>query len=355
MGFLSKLKSMFSNSLELKEGCLEDNVITRMEFRKPIKLGTKLTVKEGTMCVVGAGTTACELLEPGEYELTGATIPKSFKVGNFCPNVKRGIGKKAKTEMVKYFKPTIYFLNVNDFVIDFESGKFALNDKLYAKPKVNVQFRLKFYVSNAIDFVNTLAIDWGYLKCDKVLSRIATWVSDDLITIIQKQCFSVEELYKEGDKTCEILLVALKKRFEGIGIEIKELQITDVIIPPNVARELAENTKTSQELGEYSAQINGFEADATLIQVSENDINMSAPPIELKLTDDGGVEYEVKVCKKCGYETKDKLKFCPMCAQPFEQQDFRTCPVCGMNVSLDATSCFNCGEIFKKENDEETK
>lgn len=348
MGLFQKFKKAFSSTLELKEGSLEDNLITRMHFKKPIKLGTSINVKEGTMCVVGAGTTMCEVLEPGEYELTGATIPKSFKAGNFCPTVKRGRGKNAKTEVVKYFKPTIYFLNVNDFVIDFESGKFCLADRLYGKPKINVKFRVGFYVVDAIEFVNALSVDWGYLKCDKVLSRLATWFSDDLVYMINKQGFTVEELYKEGEKTCEILIAALKKRFSGLGMEIKSLEIEDVILPPNVVRELAENTRTSKEIGDYTAHINGFEGDATFVQVNDSEINMSAPPIELTSDSLGQPVVETKVCEKCGYETKENIKFCPMCATPLNSEKFLTCPICGMNVSKDSYACFNCGEILKK-------
>ena len=351
MGFFEKIKKAIGKTLELEEGALGDNLITRMELKKPIKLGSSLNVKEGTMCVIGAATTMCEVLEPGEYELTGATIPKSFKVGKFCPTVKRGRGKLARTEIVKYFKPTIYFLNVNDFVIDFESGKFALADKLYGKPKINIKFNLKFYVSNAVDFVNALAIDWGYLKCNKVLSRLAAWFADDLITIINKQGYTVEELYREGEKTCELLLTALKKRFEGLGIEIKSLEISDVILPPEVVKEVAENTRTSKEIGEYSAKINGFEADAKFIQVNDTEINMSAPPIEIKSNDLGEPVIETKVCSKCGYETKENIKLCPMCATPFNQEQFITCPICGTNASIDAQVCFRCGEIFKKQNE----
>ena len=348
MGFFKKL---FNKSIELKEGKLDDNLITRMEFSKPIKFGSSLVVKPGQICVVGAGTLACEVLEPNEYELTGATIPKSFKAGNFCPNVKRGKGKNAKVEMVKYFRPTIYFINVQDFLIDFETETFALNDKLYRKPKVKIKFVVKFYVKDAVKFVNTLAIDWGYLKCDKVLNKIAAWLSDDIVRIVKKHGYSLEELQKEREKTAELLLESIKTSFKGMGMEFRSLEITDVVLPSNVVNEYIENSKTSNEIGEYTAQIDGFTADANFVKVNEDELNMSAPPIEIVSQNEEGNEFKVKskVCSKCGYETVDNIKYCPMCAHPLDEEDFRTCPVCGVNLSRDAGHCFNCGEVFKKD------
>lgn len=48
------------------------------------------------------------------------------------------------------------------------------------------------------------------------------------------------------------------------------------------------------------------------------------------------------VCKKCGYELQDGIKFCPQCGEKIENK----CPNCGNLLELESRYCPNCGHAL---------
>lgn len=383
MGIVETFKKLFSKKIYLKSDDIQKYYIATPKLKKRIPVNSVVVVPEGSICVACVNNKPCDLLNPGEFVLNGASLPQTFKRGDY-----NKLKKNGRTS--NYFGVQLYCISTSICPIEFDVGKFTIKDHYYGRQKVDIEMSIKFKCIEPLKFFKILLHEKPNIRKERVLPTLIDWFSYDIITFFKKRRTTIDEFMHYTTSLNAELVEVLSKRFNAIGIQINEFFVEDIILPEKLVRDITENRKLSLEI---HSQIDTFEAcmnedgmyePVEFVRSDEqtkdsildrNYANVQAPNQDVDADEYGQVvlnsaqqEYELemqeiersstheenrrqieqvnqnnntKFCTNCHKLVPDYALFCPYCASAITLGE-KTCPNCFQVNSNDAIYCCKC-------------
>lgn len=386
MGILDSFKRLFSKKIYLSSDDIQKFYVATPKLKKRIPVNSVIVVPEGSVCVACVENKPCDLLNPGEFVLNGASLPQTFKRGDY-----NKLKKNGRTS--SYFGVQLYCISDAICPIEFDVGKFTIKDHYYGKQKVDISISLKFKCVEPMKFFKILLHEKPNIRKERVLPTLISWFSYDIITFFKKRRTTIDEFMHYTTEINNQLIEILTKRFQGIGIHINEFYVEDIILPEKLVRDITENRKLSLEI---HSQIETFEAcmnedgvyePVEFVRSEEQtkdsilDRNYANIPTQNPNIDDDDygqvvlnsaqTEYDLemeeleksivheenrqvteeqskqtnkvttKFCTNCHKQVPDYALFCPYCASAITLGE-KTCPNCFAINSSDAIYCCKC-------------
>ena len=356
MGFLKK---QLLKVIEWKDNT-NTTIVYRyiVDDRYAIMKGSKLVVNESQVAIFTSKGRIADVFAPGTYSLDTGNIPILTKLCNW----------KYAFENPK--EADVYFVNTKQFTnVKFgTTNPIMMRDADFGAIRLRGFGNFSFRVSDAALFMReifgtvksfTTADIENHLK-NRILATLTDSIGESKIPALDL-CSSYIEI---GDKTKEIASAT----FAEIGIEITQVTIQNLSLPPEVEKALDERSTIgilSDKMGEYQ-QYNATKAMRDMAAkpsqggVADMGMNMSAGIAmgQMMAQQFGALnqqpkaaatsQVEMSKCSKCGAQIKKGAKFCPECGAKQTAVGMMPCPKCGAEIKSTAKFCPECGANIQK-------
>lgn len=233
---------LFSKKIKVKEEELQEYFcVKHKKSGKKVYLNTELIVPENCVCVFCYKTKPCDVLQVGEYQLNGNSLPLLYKKGNFNKPNKRNY-------IPNYFFANIWFASTNNFWLDFDIDKFVVKDRVYGKQKICLSMKINIKLNDATKFFKTLLYERPHISKRKVIGEIIYWFETDIRKFLKRQGYNIDDFmcYTRGFN--QELHSLLCDRFVNTGIEIIETSLEDIIMDDELVREINDNRNLSYQI-----------------------------------------------------------------------------------------------------------
>ena len=268
MGLFEKVRAEFIDIIEWLDPS-QDTIAYRFErFQNEIKMGAQLTVRPGQVAIlVGEGQVA-DVYEPGRYRLETPNMPvlttlMGWKYGFNSP-----------------FKAEVYFFNTKIFT----NLKWGTANPITIRDPELGPVRLRAYgtytmrVSDARTLLEQLISTDGLFQTDEItdhlrnmiVSAFASWVGQD-----QTPLFDLAANYQVmGEQVRD----AMQANMEPFGLELRQLLIENISLPPEV--EAALDKRASIGILGNMQQYTQYQAANAIEQSAQNPAGAS-PGLDL--------------------------------------------------------------------------
>ncbi len=237
MGILSKLKHIFSNDITFNP-LDATSIVTPIATKSgKIKLDCKVTVPEGFGFALGHNGKVLDCFSKGEYYLSVSTLPVC------CKKLKiHKIDKNGKIK--KSFKAEAYFIKASPFDFDFISlNKAELGQVSSGIFKVGLRCKLCLNVENLSLFMSALLTEYSYLKSNEAEKLLRMFVSDYVVSILNKYNFALFEFVNLNFAIENTLKGELGQKLEKIGLKLLDIKDIRYDLPRKSQKDYEENLK----------------------------------------------------------------------------------------------------------------
>ncbi|NET37331.1 MAG: SPFH domain-containing protein [Cyanothece sp. SIO1E1] len=268
MGLFGKISAEFIDIIEWLDPT-QDTIAYRFErFQNEIKMGAQLVVRPGQIAIFVNDGQVADTFNPGKYRLETQNLPvlatlKGWKYGFNSP-----------------FKAEVYFFNTKVFT-NLKWG--TANPVTIRDPELG-PVRLRAYgsytlrVANPRNLLEQLVSTDGLFQTDEIsdhirnliVSAFSSWVSRD-----QTPLFDLASNYQVVG---EHVRVAIQPNMQELGLELRQLIIENVSLPPEVEAALDKRASIGilgnmQQYAQYQAA-NALEKSAETPDGSNPGLNL---------------------------------------------------------------------------------
>lgn len=315
-----------------------------------IKMGAKLTVREGQAAVFVNEGQIADVFKPGLYNLTTQNMPvmttlRSWKYGFESP-----------------FKAEVYFVSTRNF-LDLKWG--TQNPIMVRDPDMGV-VRLRAFgtygirVTDPAVFMKEVVGTDGHYTTEDIEGQLRSMLVAAFTQMLGSSQIAALDLaanYKAiGDKARD----AMEPEVNGYGISLTRFLIENISVPPEVEKMLDTRAQmgivgdmgrftqfqTAQAIPEAAksggaGEFMGMGAGIAMGQQMATAMTAAAgqtpkqPPAQPATPQAGG-----KFCAQCGKPTPANAKFCTECGAALQAK----CPKCGASIDPGTKFCGECGE-----------
>ncbi len=337
----------------------KDDTHTSIVYRYPvddryaIMQGSKLIVNPSQAAVFTSRGRIADVFGPGSYKLDTDVIPILTKLANW----KYAFENPKDADV--YFVSTKQFTNVkwgttNPIMMrDADFGAIRLRGYGNFSFKVSDPAKFMAEIFGTVKKFTTEDIS-NYLK-NIILSTLTDSIGESKVPALD-----LAAKYSElGDKTQEIA----SDRFAELGLEVTDVTIQNLSLPPEVEKALDERS-TMGILGGVMGTYQQYNATHAMRDMAKNPggsnsaMNMGmgvtagmamGQMMGQQFTQGMGAKDAPKTakCVKCGADIKVGAKFCPECGAK-QTEEGKTCPNCGATVKANAKFCSECGAAIVK-------
>ncbi len=352
MGILDFVKGELSDVI----GWIDDSGDT-LVWRFPdqdhqIKMGAKLTVREGQSAVFVNEGQIADVFAPGLYSLTTQNMPvmttlRSWRYGFESP-----------------FKAEVYFISTRNF-LDLKWG--TQNPVMVRDPELGA-VRLRAFGTYGIRvtdpgvFLKEVVGTDGLFTTENIEGQLRSMLVSSFTGMLAKSQIAALDLaanYREiGDKA----RMAMESEFQKYGLSLTRLVIENISLPPEVEKVLDARSQMglAGDLGRYTqfqtaqaipeaakaggaGEAMGLGAGIALGQQMAASMAANLPQQQKSETTQSPQASPSKICPKCGSSNAVTAKFCSECGAALQ----RHCPECGKPVDPGARFCPECGKSLK--------
>lgn len=314
-----------------------------------IKMGAKLTVREGQAAVFVNEGRIADVFSPGLYSLTTQNMPvmttlRSWKYGFESP-----------------FKAEVYFVSTRNF-LDLKWG--TQNPIMMRDPDFGV-IRLRAFgtygmrVTEPAAFMKEVVGTDGAFTTDEIEGQIRSIVVSAFSGMLGKSNVAALDLAANYRSMSDECRNAMEEDFQTYGMSLTKLVIENISVPPEVEKMLDVRSQmgivgdmgrftqfqTAQAIPEAAksggaGDFMGMGAGIAMGQqmASAMAAGLAAQP-SASTQQPATPQAAGKFCLQCGKPTPPDAKFCPECGAA--QQ--KTCPQCKKPAKPDAKFCPECG------------
>jgi len=318
-----------------------------------IKMGAKLTVREGQAAVFVNEGTIADVYSPGLYSLTTQNMPvmttlRSWKYGFESP-----------------FKAEVYFVSTTNF-IDLKWG--TQNPIMMRDPELGV-VRLRafgtynFRVADPGAFIKQVVGTGGCFTTDDIEGQLRSMLVSAFTGVVGKNGIAALDLAANYRNIGEQARESMEPEFRQYGISLTRFVIENISVPPEVEKMLDVRSQMGI-VGNDMARFTQFQSAQAITEAAKSGgageflgmgagIAMgqqmaSAMASSLKgPAGDQSQQEQPKTsgtfCSQCGKSVLAGAKFCSECGAPAQA----TCPQCGKTVDPTARFCQECGTKLK--------
>jgi membrane protease subunit (stomatin/prohibitin family) len=318
-----------------------------------IKMGAKLTVREGQAAVFVNEGQLADVFTPGLYSLTTQNMPvmttlRSWKYGFESP-----------------FKAEVYFVSTRNF-LDLKWGTqnpIMMRDADLGVVRLRAFGTYNIRVTDPGGFIKQVVGTDGCYTTEEIEGQLRSMLVSAFSGMLGSSKIAALDLAANYKNMGDQARTSMEPDFQTYGISLTRFVIENISLPPEVEKMLDARSQmglvgdmgrftqfqTAQAIPEAarSGGAGGFTGMGVGIAVgqqmggamassfSQPKSEQSAPAPEPQ---SGG-----KFCSQCGKPVSQDAKFCAECGTP--QQT--TCPKCGKVNASDSHFCQECGEKLK--------
>lgn len=317
-----------------------NEILHKFDTRKSIvKWGTKLTVREGQVCIFCDKGRLADVFAPGMYTLNTDTLPILTALMSWA------------YAFESPFKSDIYFVSTRQFVKHKwgTATPVIINDAKLGAVRVRGYGTYSFRVKDAPTLLKELSGTRHSFTTQDVEDYIRSVLVMGLSDAIGSSNIGIADLSANVIELSSIVLKTMSERFVKLGLELSSFNIESISLPPEVEKAIDENARLGllRDNADLYARI--ARADA-MVEAAKNPGmagSVVGAGIGLGLGADIGREMSDAMkpnsgnkCPICGASIPPKAKFCPECGSTIK----RTCPDCGTELAPSAKFCPECGK-----------
>ncbi|HIU80642.1 MAG TPA: SPFH domain-containing protein [Candidatus Coproplasma excrementipullorum] len=317
-----------------------DEILHKYDTRKNIvKRWSKLTVREGQVCVFCDKGEIADVFGPGMYSLDTDTLPILTAIMSWA------------YAFESPFKSDIYFVSTRQFVNHRwgTATPVLIRDSQLGTVRVRGYGTYSFRVKDAKLLLKELSgARYSFTTADVedyLRSVLVMGMSDALGT-----CgIPVTEMSANLIELSEDVLKNLSPRFKLLGLELSSFNFESVSLPPEVEKAIDENARLGVLRGNVDVYTQIAKADA-MMEAAKNPGGGAGGLVgagvglgigadlarSMGETVNGATQSK---CPVCGAAMPSSARFCPECGTSVK----RACPKCGAPISPGAKFCPECG------------
>ncbi|HMK37490.1 MAG TPA: SPFH domain-containing protein [Desulfomonilaceae bacterium] len=350
MGILDFVKAELIDVIEWLEDSGDVLVWRFPDKDHQIKMGAKLTVREGQAAVFVNEGQIADVFKPGLYSLTTQNMPvmttlRSWKYGFESP-----------------FKAEVYFVSTRNF-LDLKWG--TQNPVMMRDPDFGV-VRLRAFGTYGIKvndpgvFMKQIVGTEGTYTTDEIEGQLRSMLVSSFAAMLGNSHTAALDLAANYQTMGEKARTDMETDFQGYGLSLTRFVIENISVPPEVEKMLDTRSQmgivggdmarftqfqTAQAIPEAAksggagdfmgmgAGIAMGQQMAGAMASSFSQQQQQPPPQQTAQS------AQSKFCVQCGKAAPPEAKFCPECGKPLDQK----CPECGTPVEPAAKFCKECG------------
>ena len=244
MGLFDKLKNELIDVIEWTDSSRDTVVYRFPRHGNEIKSGAMLTVREGQTAVFVDEGQVADVFTPGTYQLTTANLPilttlESWKYGFESP-----------------FKAEVYFVNTRRFTNQKWGTKnpIMLRDPEFGPTRLRAFGTYGFRVTEADVFLKEVVGTSGDVPTGEITDQIRNLVVSRFTDALASANLAALDLAANYDELGAALGEKMQPDMEAYGIELVDLMVENVSLPPEVEKALDERTSMGVigNLGAYT-------------------------------------------------------------------------------------------------------
>ncbi|QYK53831.1 MAG: SPFH domain-containing protein [Fimbriimonadaceae bacterium] len=233
MGIWDKLKGEFVDIIEWTDSSTDTMVYRFERHGNEIKYGAKLTVRESQVAVFVDEGQFADVFVPGMYTLETSNMPilstlKGWKHGFNSP-----------------FKSEVYFVNTKRFN-DQKWGTMnpiMMRDADFGMVRVRAFGSFSLRVKDAKLFLQeVVGTNWQYTT-EEITTQIRNYIVSGFAEAISETQMPVLDLYSKYDDMGKSLTALMSPKIEALGLELIDLMIENVSVPPEVEQAIDTRSK----------------------------------------------------------------------------------------------------------------
>ncbi len=316
-----------------------------LDRKEEIMRKSQLVVREGQKALFIQEGKLADVFGPGTYELSDIrNIPLLTALYNW------------KFAWESPYTGDVYFISTRQFINNKwgTSNPIMMRDKEFGMVRVRGFGTYSFAVGTPTAAMNEL---FGALQTlsvrnvDEYFRKILVSVLSESIAELQVPALDLAMNYSE---ISQLASRKAAESFEKIGIELKELVVENLSLPPEVEKMMDKRT----QIGVLDGSMHSYaqmESVGAMRDAAKNPGGMANMGVGLgagvgigrmfasNMNDAMQEPTASAVCPHCGAQVKQGAKFCPDCGKSM-QADGKVCPKCGTGVKANAKFCPNCGQ-----------
>ena len=234
MGFFDKIRGEFVDIVEWTEPSQNDILAFRFpRYNNEIKMGAKLTVREGQVAVFINEGQLADTFQPGMYTLQTQNLPllstlKGWQYGFNSP-----------------FKAEVYFLSTRQWT-DQKWGTqnpIMMRDPEFGVVRVRAFGSYAFHIGDPATFIKQLVATDPSFETWEISNQLRNVIVSRFVDVIGQAKVPVLDLAGNYDKISKTALENIKPDLASMGLALTQFYIENISLPPEVEKALDQRTK----------------------------------------------------------------------------------------------------------------
>lgn len=230
MGLFDRLKKELIDIIEWQD-TTNNTLVYRFErFQNEIKMGAKLTVREGQVAVFINEGKIADVYQPGMYTLTTQNMPiltmlKGWKYGFESP-----------------FKAEVYFVSTRNFTDQKWGTKnpITLSDSRFGMLEIRSFGTFVIKVQDAAVFIKEIVGTDGHFTTEEIQQQLRSMIVTRFTDAIGESGFPVEAFAAKLNELSAYVHEAMKPEFMNYGIDLTKFLIENISMPEEIKKEIFE-------------------------------------------------------------------------------------------------------------------
>jgi len=228
MGLLDKIRGEFIDIIEWTDSS-SDSMVYRFERRdNEIKMGARLTVREGQAAVFINKGQLADIFKPGMYTLETDNMPilstlMGWKHGFHSP-----------------FKAEVYFVSTRRFT-DLKWGTkhpITLRDSEFGPIRLRAFGTYVIKVNEPGVFIREIVGTDGHFTSDEITDQLRNLIISRFADILGESKIPILDLAANYDEFGEFVTNKISQDFANYGLEVTKMLVENISLPPAVEEAL---------------------------------------------------------------------------------------------------------------------
>jgi membrane protease subunit (stomatin/prohibitin family) len=234
MSLLDKIRGEFIDIIEWTEPSQSDILAYRFpRYDNEIKMGAKLTVREGQAAAFVNEGKLADVYSPGMYVLQTENMPilstlRGWKYGFHSP-----------------FKAEVYFVSTRTWT-DQKWGTqnpIMMRDPEFGPVRIRAFGTYSFQVTDPGTFLKQIVATDPALETFQITNQLRNTIVARFVDAIGQAKIAVLDLAGQYDKVSLVALERIKPDLAGMGLALKAFYIENISLPPEVEQALDKRTQ----------------------------------------------------------------------------------------------------------------
>ncbi len=234
MGLLDKLRGEFIDIIEWTEPSHSDILAYRFpRYNNEIKMGAKLTVREGQAAVFVNEGQIADVFSPGMFTLSTANMPilstlMGWKYGFNSP-----------------FKAEVYFISTRQWT-DQKWGTqnpIMLRDPEFGPVRIRAFGNYAFRVADPATFLRQLVATDPSFETYEIQAQLRNTIVSRFVDAAGQAKIAVLDMAGNYDKISQLALQRIRPEVASMGLELTSFYIENISLPPEVEAALDKRTQ----------------------------------------------------------------------------------------------------------------